>query len=866
MNLTRRTLLGSPLLASVAPTGTTSANETPATPPGLALPDLTDARWVWFPSKRTLANTFVLFRRSLTLATSPRRALGHLTVDSRYLLEVNGRRVQWGPAPSDPRAFELDPVELAPFLNAGENVIAVTALHYGLGDGTWPCGKPGFLFHATIDVPGASSLRITSGDEGWQCQLGKSWTNRSKRWYLRSLQEEFDARLFPWGWNRPGFRADRTWRRPMPLELANDRTPIASTYNDYAYNAGARPEDTQLRLRTLPPMKETSVAARLVTSAWLRWNVDPREHFDYLVPDAYAADRAPSAQKLGGGRYQVVLDGKRAAVLTFDLPEEITGWPAFTIDAPVGTTIELLVHEHHDASPAGRALMDGGRNNWSRLICKAGRLRFEPFDFEAFRWMQVHIHGARGPVTIEDVGARRRQLPFPHQAAVHCGDPGFDRVLRASVNTIANTAQETLVDGMGRERQQYSGDIGHQVQALHLVHGETRLAARFLTTFSQGLTKDGYFMDCWPAYDRLVRLGQRQLDLTPWGPIIDHGVGFLFDNHNHYMLSADVEPLRETYPRLCRFVDYLHGLRAPDGLLPVENLGVPTVWIDHDAYRAQRHKRCAFNLYVAAALEHAFAPICRLMGHPGRARSAEAFARLLIRRTVATFWSAKHGTFVVNLPWLREDGEPRTCDRSLAQAVLFNQNPRGQNAASLKTLAEAPPSMGLSYPANAIWRQWALAENGHADVVIKEVGTEWASMDAVRLNNTISEHWKVAPDTGNQMCQATLGPIVVTYTSLAGIRPLAPGFARARVRPAVADLPALTLSAFTVKGPIVFDYEAARARPLRIVMPAGCEGELVLDRGEARGLTPLPPRPGDRARRYILPAGSEVAPEIVGRV
>ena len=72
--------------------------------------------------------------------------------------------------------------------------------------------------------------------------------------------------------------------------------------------------------------------------------------------------------------------------------------------------------------------------------------------------------------------------------------------------------------------------------------------------------------------------------------------------------------LNEPFPRLLRFAQYLKSLIGPDGLLPVENIGVPSVWIDHQAYRQQRHKQCAFNLYAAAMLQHALAPLCRLFG------------------------------------------------------------------------------------------------------------------------------------------------------------------------------------------------------------------------------------------------------------
>jgi len=52
-----------------------------------------------------------------------------------------------------------------------------------------------------------------------------------------------------------------------------------------------------------------------------------------------------------------------------------------------------------------------------------------------------------------------------------------------------------------------------------------------MVTYNQGLNEDGNLMDCRPAYDRLNRLSQRQIDLTPRGPLLDHGVGFDFDSY-----------------------------------------------------------------------------------------------------------------------------------------------------------------------------------------------------------------------------------------------------------------------------------------------------------------------------------------------
>ena len=95
--------------------------------------DLSPAKWIWYPGQRVLPNTFILFRRVLNLKSKPRKATGWIHGESRYLLEVNGKRVQWGPAPNDPRWPEVDPLDLTAKLTVGENVIATTVLYFGHG-------------------------------------------------------------------------------------------------------------------------------------------------------------------------------------------------------------------------------------------------------------------------------------------------------------------------------------------------------------------------------------------------------------------------------------------------------------------------------------------------------------------------------------------------------------------------------------------------------------------------------------------------------------------------------------------------------------------------------------------------------------
>ena len=818
--------------------------------------NLSPAQWIWYPSERCLANTFVFFRREISLPAPVRRAEGWICADSRYLLHVNGERIQWGPAPSDPRWMEADPLDLTRTLKAGKNVIGATVLFFGHGDGTWPTGKPGFIFRLEIETADGATTEIVS-DSSWQCCLARSWQpGHYKRWFVRSLQEEFDARLYPHGWHAPSFRPGRDWLKAMPLPDATPADPpVTSRYREYALDLRGDPKQCELRRRSVPLMHETFIGAkRLAESLSIIWMRTPEEYFECLTPGSFTSDRRPCAAPDGGHAWKVVLEKDRGSALTFEMEEEAVGWPSFTIDAPAGTVVEVMVQEFHE--PGGSPLLNTHYHSWTRFVCDRGVNRFEAFDYEAVKWLQLHIHGRAGVVRVDDVGIRRRSYPWSFPPVAETNDPAINRLIGASINTLNNSILEIAVDGVGRERQQYSGDGSHQLHAVYLPFGEYRLPARFVSTFSQGITEEGYFLDCWPAYDRLARLWERQMHLSYWGPLVDHGVGFVFDCHHYYMYTGDREALSEAFPRLLRFFRYLRSLRREDGggLLPVEGLGVPSVYIDHLAYTRQRHKQCAFNLYAAAMLEHALAPLCRLFGEEQWEEIVRRDGRELLAATQKMFWDKRRGVYVANLPWEAEEKEVRTCDRSLALSVLYDLSPAGGSAPALEMLAAAPASMGFSYPANACWRLWALAKGGRPDVILNDFRTRWTAMESVRFNNTLQEFWTERPDGGSVMSHSCPVPLYLLYMGLAGIQPLAPGFSRCMVRPQPGDLTHLALKARTVRGDLIFRADGSPGdRSLSVTMPGQCTGELVVSEEESLPLEPWPAEPG--LRRYLLPAG-----------
>ncbi len=130
-------------------------------------------------------------------------------------------------------------------------------------------------------------------------------------------------------------------------------------------------------------------------------------------------------------------------------------------------------------------------------------------------------------------------------------------------------------------------------------------------------------------------------------------------------------------------------------------------------------------------------------------------------------------------------------------------------------------------------------------------------MDSVRLNNTLQEDWIAREDSGQQWSHCAVAPLYIAFHGLAGIRPLVPGFRRVEIRPQLADLDRLDLTAHTVQGAIRFEARGSIGdRELTVSLPPGCEGGILLRREEGASLETLRGPAPEGHRRYRLPAGA----------
>src|SRR3954464_10531786 len=94
------------------------------------------------PARFSLAQ----FRRVVALQDVPERVPLRVSADSRYVLWVNGIEVGRGPIRSQPRRLRYDGYDIAPYLRAGRNVVAVLVTYYGHPNSFWqPAASSGVM-------------------------------------------------------------------------------------------------------------------------------------------------------------------------------------------------------------------------------------------------------------------------------------------------------------------------------------------------------------------------------------------------------------------------------------------------------------------------------------------------------------------------------------------------------------------------------------------------------------------------------------------------------------------------------------------------------------------------------------------------
>lgn len=770
------------------------------------------ARWIWHrrpaigldgastPVVEAPRDTVVLLRRSFTLDAVPARAPARCWTDGRHVVRVNGVEIARGPVRSDPHRSHYDVADLAPHLVVGENVIAVTARHYGRATSWWVPARPTYTLGA-----GGVVFEARVGDEwlvsdrSWWSHAGDAWEPVVAGDGAGSLPvEAFDARAFPAAWEWPGFAvtADDGWRP------ATELTPFHSG----SHGDPHPPSEPFGVLR--PPVRIAfpggSTRPATATGTVRRIGADPAAD---PVQQALADER--TAEAVTGG----------VAVAGFDLGRIACGVVELVVEgAPAGTVIDVAVAEHLDADGH---LVPLGQHAGFRYVARGDdREVFTTFDLVGTRYLRASVRSPepeRAPRL--GVAVHERLRPRPAGASFACSDPTLEQVYEVGLRTVDLCALDAYVDCPTREQRAWTGDsVVHQM--VDLVANPDWSMARWHPQLAAAPRADGML----PMAAACDFAGDHHMFVPDWSLHWVHSV------HNLSRYTGDRDLVAELLPVAEATLRWFEPFLDADGLLDRVSGWVLLDW----ASVYSEGSSSTLNALWARALEEV-AEMAGWLGNAGTAEWASA-RRAGVLRAFDRFWDDARGVYVDHVV----DGVPgraaaqhggaaalaaglvpsaridRVVDRLVDRGRLIRHSwamdtvtPEGEGIGYLYLTTGYPEpdwdvdeQMVAAEPFFRYVVHDGLARAGRADLVADQCRDWKVFLD--RGETSWPEDWNGGTHCHGWSSTPTRDLIVHTV----GITPAEPGYAAVRVAPALGDLEWARATVPTPHGPVTVDARA----------------------------------------------------------
>ena len=138
---------------------------------------------------KNLRNKHILFRKK-TILQNFKKAILKITADDYYKLYINGRFVTEGPAPSYPKCYFYNELDVTEYLCEGENTFAVHTYYQGLINRVWVSGDLCEMLWFSLSLDGKEAL---ISDESWKCNYHTGYTECGKVGYDTAYMECYDA-------------------------------------------------------------------------------------------------------------------------------------------------------------------------------------------------------------------------------------------------------------------------------------------------------------------------------------------------------------------------------------------------------------------------------------------------------------------------------------------------------------------------------------------------------------------------------------------------------------------------------------------------------------------------------------------------
>lgn len=406
---------------------------------------------------------------------------------------------------------------------------------------------------------------------------------------------------------------------------------------------------------------------------------------------------------------------------------------------------------------------------------------------KAFRF--TYIEAGNG-ICIENVSADFEYSPYnkDKSGSFRCNDELINKIWDISAYTMDLTTREFFVDGIKRDRWTWSGDAIQSYLMNYYLRFDTDCVRR---TIRQLRGKD-------PVTAHI-------------NTIMDYTFYWFKSVHDYYTYTADIDFVREIYPRMQTMMQYVLNRTDNEGMAE----GRSDDWIFVDWVDFPMHKRgtlCFEQILLCKSLEVMKLCATILKGNqpevlPQGSITEEEYAADIEKYTIleaslhkklkATFWDNRKKAFMHAI----EDGRMNTQITKFPNmfAIIYGCLTEEEKQTVMKSVMLNPDIESITTPYMRFYELEALCLMGMQQQVLKEIRNYWGGM----IKEGATSFWeKYNPEEegiqhlamygrpyGKSLCHAWgASPIYLLGKYYLGVKPTKAGYEEYEIKPVLGDL------------------------------------------------------------------------------
>lgn len=766
------------------------------------LSESTDATWITVPGIEGSEYGVYRFRKTVPVNAVPSECKVSVTADNRYKLYVNGQLVSLGPTRSDILHWNYATVDIAPYLKAGDNVIAALVWNEGAD-------------HAEANQTLRTAFLLKGEDSGLGEALNSnaSWLCVRDEGY-KSLKQNNIGGYFVTG---PGEDIDMhavisDW---MDADASLDGWTAASvmgfpTMQDGG-DGGGSSSDWLLQPSRLPEMERTY--QRLASVRNVSFTSADGKPVKASVPTDFPASKAA-----------FTVPANTKAVLLLDQGYETNAFTTLNFSGGDNAKITLEYQESLYDQPTepqdSRQMAASTKGNRDEVEGKVMNGRKDAIlsngkdgqevttlSFRTFRYVQMTIETASEPLTVNDFHGTFTSYPFQLESELFSDDEELQKILEIGWRTEKLCAWETYTDCPFYEQLQYFGDSRIQALVTLFSSSDDRLVRNNLEMADISRRVEGITLSRYPSTTPQI--------------IPCYSLVYIMSLHDYMMYRDDAEFIADKLHGTRGIIGYFRKLQGEDGLVrnvpwwnftdwvPTWNRGIAPV--GKDGSSAITNLMYLYALQMAAELEEAY----------GLHELAEDYGERASQLAAAiqdAYWDASKGLYA-------DDSDHAHYSQHTNSFAILCGLADGDAAMALARKISDDKSLAQATVYFTCYVQEALVKAGFGeeylswlDIYRENIAhglTTWAETSDIEGTRSDCHAWGSSPNYN-------------IYRFLLGIDSAAPGFSEVRIAPNLCGIEEIGGTIPHPQGSVSVSYKVRRGKvSATIDLPAEVGGTFV---------------------------------------